>query len=362
MPRPRLKGNTGLPKRWRLKNGAYRYQVPPGQEAQWDGKHEFTLGRDLPTAYKVWAERIGNPPKVTTVGDLLDRYLIEIVPTKKPATQRSDMRVIPLLKKRFTQFSVEPGPRGVEPQHIYQYVTKRKAALTRAHREMAVLSHAFTWAVQWGIIKKHPFIREVRFERDLQPKRKERYVEDWEIVEALTLAPYRKRGSVLMCQAYIRLKLANIGLRATDMLRLKVSDATPDGFHVQPSKTEKTTGRRQFFTWLDKDGNDTGRRRAWDMALAARPLDIAPYLFCNKRGESYFDEETGSASGFESIWQRFMDRVLEETKVKARFAERDLRAKVGSDAESIERAQRILGHADQRVTQTFYRRKADVIE
>src|SRR4051812_36208577 len=150
MPRPRLKSNTGLPKRWRFYHGAYRYQVPRGKEAQWDNKHEFTLGKTLPEAYKMWAERIGSPTKVTTVGDLLDRYLLEIVPTKKPATQRSDMRVVPILKKRFGQATVQPGPLGVEPQHIFEYVSKRKA-LTRGHREAAVLSHAFTWAVQWGI-------------------------------------------------------------------------------------------------------------------------------------------------------------------------------------------------------------------
>jgi hypothetical protein len=92
------------------------------------------------------------------------------------------------------------------------------------------------------------------------------------------------------------------------------------------------------------------------------PIDIGPHVFCNKRGESYLNESTGRATGFDSIWQRFMDRVLAETKVTKRFAERDLRAKVGSDAESIERPQRILGHADQRVTQAFYRRKAEVIE
>jgi integrase len=356
MPRPRLKSNTGLPARWRFKNGAYRYQVPRGLESQWDGKREFTLGKTLPEAYKVWAARVASPTKVTTVGDLLDRYLLEVVPNKKPATRSSDMRVVPIIKKRFGHFAVEPGPTSVEPHHIYEYVSKNKGRLTRAHREMAVLSHALTWAVQWGIIKKHPFLREVRFERDLQPKRKKRYVEDWEIVEALSLKPYRKRGSVLMCQAWIRLKLSNIGLRATDMMRLKVSDANAEGFTVQPSKTENTTERVQFFKWTPD------RKRAWDMALAARPLDIAPYLFCNKHGESYFDEETGSASGFESIWQRFMTRVLKETKVKVRFAERYLRSKVGSDAESLERAQRILGHADRKVTQTFYRLKPDVIE
>lgn len=355
MPRARLKSNTGLPKRWRLKNGAYRYQVPPGQESRWDGRKEFTLGKNLPDAYKIWAERIAEATKVTTVDDLLDRYLIEVVPTKKPATQSSDIRIVPILRKRFGHFTVQPGPLGIEPRHIFEYVSKRKA-LTRGHREAAVLSHAFTWAVQWGIIKVHPFLRQVRFERGLQPKRKKRYVEDWEIVEALTLKPYRKRGSVLMCQAWIRLKLANIGLRATDMLLLKVSDANAEGFTVQPSKTENTTERVQFFKWTPD------RKRAWDMALAARPIDIGPYVFCNTLGEPYFKEDTGSASGFESIWQRFMTRVLKETKVKQRFAERHLRSKVGSDAESIERAQKILGHADQKVTQTFYRLKADVIE
>lgn len=360
MPRPRLKAHSGLPKRWRLKNGAYRYQVPHSERARWDGRAEFTLGKTLPEAYRVWADRIGKPDVATTVYALLDRYLLEVTPLKKPATQTEDKRIAPILRKRFGHFSVD-GPGSPEPQHVYEYVSKRvgpdgKPALTRGHREMAVLSHMFTYAVQWGLRAKHPFKDEVRFERGLQPKRKERYVEDWEIIEALSLPAYRKRGSVLMCQAWIRLKLANIGLRATDMHRLRVSDATEDGFMVCPSKTENTTGRVQFFKWTPD------RRRAWDMALEARPIEIGPYVFCNADGESYLNEETGRATGFDSIWQRFMDRVLSETKIARRFAERDLRAKVGSDAESIERAQRILGHADQRVTQGFYRRKPEVIE
>lgn len=365
MPRPRLKAHTGLPKRWRFKNGAYRYQVPRGDEARWDGKKEFTLGTDLSTAYRVWAERIGAQAKATTVSALIDRYLLEVVPLKKPATQAEDKRIAPILRKRFGHFPVD-GPGSPEPQHVYEYVSKRlgptgKPALTRAHREMAVLSHMFTYAVQWGLRplskSKHPFKDEVRFERGLQPKgRRERYVEDWEIVEALSLPSYRKRGSVLMCQAWIRLKLANVGIRATDMHRLRVADANEEGFTVRPSKTENTTGRVQVFKWTPD------RRRAWDMAIAARPIDIGPYLFCNAKGESYLNEETGRATGFDSIWQRFMDRVLEETKVTERFAERDLRGKVGSDQESIERAQRILGNADQRITQVHYRRKPDVIE
>jgi hypothetical protein len=56
-----------------------------------------------------------------------------------------------------------------------------------------------------------------------------------------------------------------------------------------------------------------------------------------------------------------MDRVLKETKVKQRFAEQDIRAKVGSELETIEQAQRLLGHVDPRVTKKHYRRKAQIV-
>jgi hypothetical protein len=54
-----------------------------------------------------------------------------------------------------------------------------------------------------------------------------------------------------------------------------------------------------------------------------------------------------------------MDRLLTETQVKERFAERDIRAKVGSDAETLEQARHILGNATSRITQKHYRRKPD---
>ena len=97
------------------------------------------------------------------------------------------------------------------------------------------------------------------------------------------------------------------------------------------------------------------------MALAARPIDIAPWLFCTKRGEGYFNEVTGQASGWDSMWQRFMARLLEETKITERFTEHDLRGKVGSDAESLERARQLLGHADSKITERVYRRKPELV-
>ena len=48
------------------------------------------------------------------------------------------------------------------------------------------------------------------------------------------------------------------------------------------------------------------------------------------------------ASGWDSMWQRFMTRLLKDTDVKERFTEHDLRGKVGSDVASIERATDLL--------------------
>ncbi|SCU73460.1 hypothetical protein CNECB9_1150004 [Cupriavidus necator] len=45
------------------------------------------------------------------------------------------------------------------------------------------------------------------------------------------------------------------------------------------------------------------------------------------------------------MWRGFMDRVLAETKVTEKFMEHDIRAKVSSDAESVEHARALLLHA-----------------
>lgn len=372
-PRKRNPENVGLPKRWKCEHGAYFYQVPKGQERAWDGKKKFRLGATLHEAYKVWAKRLESQVDVTTIEHLLDRYLLEVTPSKAKRTQVDEPRYAVQLKKRFGHMPLE----DLEPQHIYQYFDKRmdlskdkdgkpvaaRNAKTQARQEIKLLSHAFTKAVEWGCIKKHPFKKEVRFDRERGQKPRDRYIEDWEIVEVLSLKPFRKRGSVRMIQGYIRLKLLT-GMRMTDLLSIQPArDAKDDGIHVQASKTTHSSGVKQIFTWLDKDGGDTGRRAAYQMCLAARPLDIAPYLFCTDEGGSYIDED-GLTTSFNSIWKRFMDRVLKETELTQRFAERDLRAKVATDAEaneSLERARKLLGHVDARITKKWYMRKAEVV-
>lgn len=351
MPRPRNPENAGLPKRWRFVYNAYYYQVPQGTEHHWDGKKTFRLGKTLPEAYRTWADRLGHIDKACTIGQLLDRYALEVVPTKAVSTQTVNAKQIKQLRAVFGHMPLT----ALEPQHIYQYADKRRSKdksaktprLVSARREIALLSHAYTKAVQWGYIKAHPFKGEIRLEGE---KPRTRYVEDWEILECLTLSSPVKKGSVPMIQAYIGLKLLT-GMRRGDLLRLKLSDFREDGIHLTTAKT----GKRMVYEWT------ATLREAVAQAKAMRPNSRSFFLFCNRRGEGYINEATGTASGWDSMWQRFMQRILTETKVRERFTEHDLRAKCASDAETLEHAQKLLAHVNDRITKEVYRRKPEKV-
>jgi integrase len=347
MPQKRNPENKGFPPRWRVLHGAIFYRVPKGLEAQWDGKKLFRLGKTPGEAYRTWADRTERQVESKTISQLLDRYTLEVIPTKEPGTQRNNIFEMKQLRVVFGDMALA----DLEPKDVYAFVDKRTAKVT-ARREVALLSHAFTKAVEWGYISRHPFKGEVRLKGERSRKR---YVEDWEIDESMALEPFRKAGSVLVIQAYMLIKLL-IGQRQNDMLMIKLTELKDDGIHITPSKTSNTTGVKLIIKWSD------ALRAAVKLALEARPVDISPWLFCNESGQCYYNPNTGLAPGWRSMWTRFMDRVIDETKVTERFTDKDLRAKAGSEAKSLELAQKLLGHSSSAITGRVYRRKPEVVE
>ena len=256
MPKPRLAANKPLPRRWRFLHGAYYYRVPPGLEHLWDGKKQFRLGGTLAEAAEVWGKRADPQRVVRTVGELLDRYELEVVPTKGVTTQAGNRIQIRRLRRAFSA----AGIGEITPRHVYQYVDLRTKKIA-AHREIEVLSHAFSKAVEWGYLDRHPFKGEVRLKGE---KPRDRYVTDAEVLACLALPSKRKAGSVRALQAYIRLKLLT-GLRRGDLLRLRLADCQDDGIHVRPHKTQ-SSGKTVIYTWNED------LRAAVDMAKAARPI------------------------------------------------------------------------------------------
>ena len=75
-------------------------------------------------------------------------------------------------------------------------------------------------------------------------------------------------------------------------------------------------------------GQNGDMRELVDVILRIPPRRIgdAP-LFVTRQGKSYIDSQ-GLCNAFDSLWQRFMDKVMENTKVTELFQERDLRASV----------------------------------
>ena len=62
-------------------------------------------------------------------------------------------------------------------------------------------------------------------------------------------------------------------------------------------------------------------------------------------------------AAFDSLWQRFMRKALDQTDLTERFQERDLRAKVASESDTLEEASERLSHASTATTKRIYRRK-----
>lgn len=354
MARKRNTENKGLPSRWVTKFGAYYYCVPKGQESAWDGKKWFRLGDTLSAAYLEYAKRVGYQENAHTVGQLLDRYVLEVVPTKDVSSHRTQQIQIKQLRDVFGEMPLH----ALKPRHVYLYVEKRKVkytdangktrgGMTAAEREVEILSHAFTKAVEWGYIDRHPFKGEVRIVGGNKPRT--RYVEDWEIRECAKVTSPRKKGSVLAINAYIQLKIIT-GMDRGDLLRLTMSDLKEDGIHNVRGKTENSSGKGTIYDWTPD------LRAAVDLAIETRPA-LSPFLFCTRKGTGYYNEATGRADGWKNMWSRFMDKLLEQTRVTERFTEHDLRAKAGSDAQTLDQAQALLAHADPATTERIYRRK-----
>ncbi len=348
MPKPRNKEHKGLPPRWQQHRGYYTYRPREAEKPFFNNQARFRLSKNLPEAYKIFGERMAQMDRaeleIKTIGQLLDRYALEVTPTKAPATQAGDTAFIKPLRKVFNAVPIA----GFKPQWIYKYIDTRDAK-SSAHHEVKLLSAVFTKAIEWGIIDTHPIKGQVRLKNPSnKPKR---YIEDWEIQEALTLPVKKHRGGTALLQAYIELKLLT-GMSQGDLLRLQPANHfTDEGIEITRHKTRNSTGLKTIYEWTPD------LRAAVDKAMRTRAVDISPFLFCNSQGQGYMSEESGRPEGFKSLWQRFMKRLLAESKITQRFTEHDLRRKVASDADSLEHAQNLLSHSDSKVTAGVYRVK-----
>ena len=159
MDNTRKKEHKGLPSRWRWKHGAYQYRVPSGQEHLWDYKKEFRLGKTLSEAHIVYAGRIVSVDgAIQSFNQLIDRYLLEVTPTKSQSTQIDEVRHLTKLREMVGENSVS----AFKPHNAYQLrdtifrATLRGSGETYTNRVMEKLKHLLTKAIEWGVVAEHP--------------------------------------------------------------------------------------------------------------------------------------------------------------------------------------------------------------
>ena len=86
-PRKRSKENKGLPERWALKHGAYYYRPREHELEQFESKSWFRLGKTLSQAHQEFAKRVDFQGELHTLNQVCDRYSIEVLSAKAPATK-----------------------------------------------------------------------------------------------------------------------------------------------------------------------------------------------------------------------------------------------------------------------------------
>lgn len=312
-----------LPWRMYRHGGGYRFIPPAGPAVALGSVYAEALRRYADVVMKY---RGGAGPDLRTMGDVLDRYGREIVPTKAESTQETNRYELGKLRAVFGQMT----PAAVKPKHIYGYMDKRPP--TRANREVALLSHVFRQAIRWGAVESNP-CRDVQRNKE---RARERYVTGEEFWTVHDMAQPMLRAMMLLA--------ATCGLRISELLALRWDQVRADGIHIQRGKG----GKRQILK------RNPSVDAALEQARAARRRGgvtlASAFVICRRDGKPY------SKDGIESMWARLQAAWREAGGEP--FQIRDLRAKSGSDHATGQH----LGHRGGRVLDRHYRRRPETVE
>jgi hypothetical protein len=146
----RRRHDRHLPQRVYLHHGAYWFRPKDGKAVN--------LGPDLAHAITRYASLIGTAWSGRTLGDVIDRYRTQVLPTKRSAQTRTDEgKALDRLKRVFGHML----PDAVAAPMLYRYLDERrtpegKAAPVAARHEIALLGHVYAKAIRWGVASRNP--------------------------------------------------------------------------------------------------------------------------------------------------------------------------------------------------------------
>ncbi len=310
--------HSELPKRVYAYHGALWYMPKGGKKIRLGGVS------DLGAALMAYGKLVQRTVKLSTIGDVIDRYQREILPTKAPRTQEDYRAYCGKLKHAFGHMV----PDEVETTDLYAY-HERRGAPVRANREITVLGVIYRYAIRWAAATRNPvggFLYEPETPRNREVKRAERI-------------QFARQYCPRWLRVFIMLKYIT-GRRQAELLRLGLYSIKDEGLAVPIAK--KRRQRTLILTWTPS------LRRIVALVKALRRPAHSLLFFHGERGKPM------NARALKSVWQRAMQRW--EADGHERFWEHDIRAATSGAAQNDERARELLDHADVRTTRRSYRR------
>lgn len=311
-----------------------------------DGRRvEIPLGQDLGAAKKRWAELECSilPANQDVMSPVFDRYIKEIIPTKAPRTQKDNFFCLKFLRLVFDKAPIDK----ITPQHIAQYRDQRgKKAPVRANREIALFSHIWNIAREWGLTDKENPVRGVRKNKE---KPREFYADDevWTAVYSMACQELKDA----MDLAYLT------GQRPADVLKMRLTDIKDGALEVRQNKT----GKRLRILLQSEDGTPTrlgelvDRVRNQKRKVSTLFLVTTPAGICLNHGtlRLRFDKARETAIKTNEGNPELVARIKE-------FQFRDIRPKAASETD-LAHASKLLGHTRSQITETVYRRVGEVV-
>lgn len=263
-----------------------------------------------------------------TFAQIADRYFDEVVPSKAPRSQKDNAVQLKSLLEFFNDPPVAMGM--IEPIHIRQYLTWRKAAPRRANLEIALFSHIFNYAREWGYANNSNPCEGVR---KFKTTGRDNYVSDelYEAVHAAACQPVRDALDL----AYLT------GQRPADVLKMTDAHVTGGHLAVQQNKT----GARLRIAVAG----------ALEVLLCSVAIRKASHRVSTG---ALIVNEKGAALTMDAFRARFDKARALAGVSKDAFQFRDLRAKAGTDKEGTQgmaAAKDQLGHANESMTRHYVR-------
>lgn len=308
---------------------------------------EIPLGTDLNEAKRKWAELECKPAPVETglMRIIFDRYERDIIPTKAPKTQKDNLGCLVKLRKVFDTAPIN----AITPQHIAMYRDERGAdAPVRANREIALFSHVWNLAREWGYTAKENPVKGVRKNKE---KPRDYYADDavWSAVYAVACVELQDA----MDLNYLT------GQRPADVLKMRLADIKDGAIEVQQNKTKK-----KLRILLDDGGIRTELGKVIDRIKGRERKVASLFLISTPAGKALnqwtlrtrFDDARADAV---KAAQKAGDDALAE-RIKA-FQFRDIRPKAASEMD-LGHASKLLGHTEHEITEKVYRRVGETVK